>query len=213
MTTMQKKWFRIETDASGAILSCDEVDSKGRQGAIVRYYEALTKAEACEKAKEWAARYRASATAHTMRRQESAKANGYCINCYARPRVNASRCEICRDKFNARKRELRSGSEPLIRKLSDDQLLEHVLRKRQRARDKAKQKWGSYRSVEVYLMLSKLDTVGPDAFRAYLCDRIRKAGGGAALDEYEHELNKKYEKVFENAVKRCEERYPPEAAE
>lgn len=51
---IQKRVFRIEHDPKdGSIRSCQEVDSKGRNGGIVRYYEALSEAEACSLAKQW----------------------------------------------------------------------------------------------------------------------------------------------------------------
>lgn len=74
---IQKKWFRIETDASGAILSCEEVSSKGRPGAVVRYYEALTKADACKQARRWSEeQMRLRLKLHADRR-----AKGSCFAC------------------------------------------------------------------------------------------------------------------------------------
>lgn len=50
---IQKKWFRVEHDKDGNILSCEEVDAKGRAGSVVRFYEAANKADACSQAKAW----------------------------------------------------------------------------------------------------------------------------------------------------------------
>jgi hypothetical protein len=57
LAPIQRKWFRVEQDASGAILSCEEVSTRGSKGAHVRYYEAVDKEDACAQAKAWLTSY------------------------------------------------------------------------------------------------------------------------------------------------------------
>lgn len=213
---IQKKWFRIETDASGAILSCTEVDSKGRQGAVVRYYEALTKADACRQAKEWAERFRSNLRASNVRRRDRLLAAGLCKWCGKNPRVNADHCEECRVRVNKlnnqRRRDRRNGDSAPRKNLDPIQLRENVRASNNRHKDSLRAKWGSESSWVTSCLVRHLDTLGPQLFRKMLCDKIRKAGGGAALDEYERERAKQAEATFTDASKLYSKRYP-EAAE
>ena len=187
---IQKKWFRIETDSEGNILSCEEVSSKGRQGAVVRYYEALDKADACKQAKEWANRYRETKRSSMNARRREREANGLCVYCGVRPSASAQSCRECVALNTQRSRELRLGRVPRISRLSDTELRERVRDRKRQEQKLVAERWGSSRAYARYLDLVRLDRSGPEAFREDLCDRIRKAGGGAALDEYERERAK-----------------------
>ncbi len=187
---IQKKWFRIETDASGAILSCEEVNSKGRQGATVRYYEALTKAAACSQASKWAAKHREVRNNANRERAERLRSAGLCVTCGRSPRGNASRCDRCREEYNARVRQLRTGAAPKISKLSDLALRESTRESAASKNRSMRAKWGRV-GADYYLVLKRFDAIGPEAFRVDLCQRIIKAGGGEALDEYERNRNRR----------------------
>lgn len=209
---IQKKWFRIETDASGAILSCEEVSSKGRQGAIVRYYEALTKADACKQAKEWAARYRSICAASQRKTAHEAKEKGLCIRCRVNPLVNASHCESCREKARAEHVELRKRrkrGEPVRTPMPADKLRERVAQEQLRY----KRKWGGARPYEYARLLKRIDTMGREELRQWVRRKILKLGGAAAvsaLEEYERD----YEKAaFENASKIYQEQHPKSYAQ
>lgn len=196
---IQKKWFRIETDKDGAILSCEEVSSKGRQGAVVRYYEALTKADACKQAKEWQRERANRNSANTKERRSRLNAQGKCGICRrAGPISPGGVCKHCRSAEAKRAKELASGAERKIRRYADPMAAldaERLSKANTRARIVAK--WGSTRAYDTWLVLRRLREEGAVALDAFLCSSIRKAGGGAALDEYERERAKQCQAAAE----------------
>jgi hypothetical protein len=206
---LQLKWFRIEQDASGAILSCEEVEAKGRRGAHVRYYEAVDKAAACDAAKAWYERYlmrrreyarkrredpavRASAAASTSSRYQKLRAAGLCTSCGTNPLATQWRCTECHARQREAKRRRKDCLPPLPRKPGNV-----VSAERQRAQYEASNRlcharvvsaWGSSGAHQISLFLRHFDSMSPAQFRTYLIGRITKLGGetaAKALAEYE----------------------------
>jgi hypothetical protein len=212
---IQKKWFRIETDVSGAIISCAEVDSKGKQGAVVRYYEALTKADACKQAKEWYASRKKWIAKNVLRRRAIVK-DGGCRQCSS-PRGSAGTsnfCRRCADELARRQREMRAGTFVHTRGPQADSAESAFEKHKNNLRSKAERiaKIGGSGAARLLGTLRQFDQLGPDRFRSKLCERIRVNGGGATLDEYERERAKKADDAFADAAARYQERHP-EAAE
>ncbi len=94
---LQKKWFRVEQSADGSILSCTEVDAKGRKGAHVRFYEAADSAAACDAAKAWYENYAAKDRAAQRTRYGKRKSEGSCTRCKSPPVAGKSLCARHRD--------------------------------------------------------------------------------------------------------------------
>lgn len=228
VTPLQKKWFRIEQDAGGAILSCEEVDSKGRKGAHVRYYEALDKAQACSDAVAW---YEKSAAAWRIRyekrradpalvkedsrrataRRDAAIEIGVCSSCRLLPLVNKHVCAKCRDRFNENRRRRLAGL-PALRnkpKVPREQLAAKALARsvetRANFRSKQTHTWGSRNAYDISCVLTRFDTMTPAQFRRDLVARILKNGGAAAanaLAEYEQGRAEKLDRAVTEQYKR-----------
>lgn len=106
---IQKKWFRIETDGDCAILSCEEVSSRGKQTKRivgVRFYYAHNKAEAIRQARSRHVRKRASQSARDARLYKERTALNTCRKCNRQPAPNRTRCafHLKRDAESARRR-------------------------------------------------------------------------------------------------------------
>lgn len=187
-TPLQMKWFRVEQSTDGSILSCTEVDAKGRKGAHVRYYEATDSAAACAFAKEWFARRKAGALRSVNARHARLIAQGLCTSCGHKPLVNKRHCKDCRQRARDRSRELYAGAAPRQNNLTPAQRL---LAEQQRSKDCVARmfaEWGSRDAYAQFLLLRRLDELGPKGFRAMLVSRITKNGGAiaeASLAKYE----------------------------
>jgi len=167
---IQKKWFRIETGADGSVLSCVEVPAQGRNGAVVRFYEAADKAAACSAAKEWYEKHRQSMNASSKRTKERAAVAEKCRICLREPpRPGRLSCQGCVDSLPSRlprkahKRENRGNPEK-VRDSFRDTL--------QRTTEMHKEVFGSPSGYNFWLLLRKFDTLGPAAFRDYLVSKI-----------------------------------------
>lgn len=179
---MTKTWFRIELDSSGAILSCAEVDRSERSGKLVRFVEAGTAAEACSAVKEWYAAHLSSGRMRNALHREARRAAGLCTGqtsgCTGTPRIGFGTCDNCAlvSAANHRLRRLR-------KKLGDTADLRlsnggaqsvrdaHLagINKRSRARREAA---GGAAALEALRLLRKFDSLGPEAFRAWLVSKI-----------------------------------------
>lgn len=170
---IQKRWFRIETAKDGSILSCSEVEAKGKGGGVVRFYEAADAADACAQAKAWYAAERQRCNAGVKQRAAARKARGLCISCKT-PSPDFARCKTCRDRYAEYQRLQKSG---LSNKRQAADPVEQLQRKKDRAAAFKAKKGGSAK-YQYSLILSKLDKLSPGeapAFRAWLVGKIEAA--------------------------------------
>lgn len=182
---IQKKWFRVETGKDGSVLSCEEVEAKGRSGAVVRFYEAIDKAAACSAAKSWwEDKLRKAVVSGADRRLRYAK-DGLCETCgkspvatdtrdrWGNPRGRAStQCRACLDKA-AHYRELRkAGVRTRETRLGPDESFRREKERQRRSHEIDRQRAGGSAATFYLRMLKKLDAIGHVAFRAWLVSRI-----------------------------------------
>lgn len=162
---IQKKWFRVEHQKDGSI-SCDEVEAKGKNGAVVRYYEALTKEEACYKAKQWWDKAKERYKEYSANR----RASGIC-SCGKTARLGMCKCQDCADKSINRKRARKLGVLGSWKRKSS---AEEALKARRDTNAKHnKLRGGSVGSV-CRTALRKLDSLGHEDFRKWLVSEINK---------------------------------------
>lgn len=170
---IQLKWFRIETGADGSILSCQEVEAKGRSGAVVRYYESASAGEACKAAKEWFTHRQATQKARRQRFKDS----GMCeCGCGGPARPGKTTCQARGARLAQFAKERRAGR-PLLRlrhATAEDSLdafrAGHVSSVRRR---------GGSIGCNLRMCLNRLDKVGPEAFRSWLVSEINKRSDAA----------------------------------
>lgn len=161
---IQKKWFKIEMGADGAILSCTEVEAKGKNGSVTRYYEALSKEGACNRAKEWYAHRAAT----DRKRYVAAKATGLCVcGCGNPPRPGKTTCQAAIDRRELLRLERKAGRPPLrtFHATPEASMAAHRASEQRRG--------GSTGSV-FRKCLKHFDKLGPEAFRAWLVSEIER---------------------------------------
>lgn len=159
---IQKKWFRVETASDGSILSCEEVEAKGRSGSVVRFYEAADKADACSQAKEWYERRRQQDREQSAKNRSERKALGLCSRsgCRSKPEKGRSYCARCsanKNEENKLRRQRRRDGD-----FSDSRINAGIQR----------EKHGTQQSYRWWLLLQRFDELGPVAFRAWLVSKI-----------------------------------------
>lgn len=151
---IQKRWFSVETLADGSIGKVCEVEAKGRNGSVVRFYEAVDKADACSQAKSWHEADKA--------RRRSAYSDRVSANpgaCTLHPR-HPKKCPKCKEQ----RRRIKTGECAKRRtEVSAEELL-----KAKKIRDRISAEARTWVSL-----LSRFDALGPVAFRAWLVSRIR----------------------------------------
>lgn len=211
---IQERAWRGEWDDSGVLCGdIEEVDTIPRNpgGKHVGYVMAKSKDDASSKlhamAQEWYRRKLDSTNAKNKSNYQARKAAGLCVSCQ-KPSERA-RCKECASKFAEWQRRWAAGESS---KQPRDPLRAKALASKtdERKHDRNRARWGS--ATDHARTLKRLDILGPEAFRADLCERIRDAGGGAALDEYERERAKQSEATFKDAKARYAKRHA-EAAE
>jgi hypothetical protein len=160
------KWWRVELDASGAILKCSEVEAAERGTGSVRYIEALSAAEACSYAKAWDARHKAAMRECHAKRYAERKAAGRCVRCGAPGDAGHVLCARHR-KADAERRRYGGETTPRIKHTPEQALAAHrkVDARYQRRNGKGK----PFRKC-----LKQLDALGPEAFRAWLVAEIER---------------------------------------
>lgn len=186
---IQKKWFRVEQNKDGDILSCDEVECKGRQGAIVRYYEAADKAEACSLAKQWADNYRTIQNKHSEKLRNKRADSCLCLDCGLPALADRSRCEKCLKTDAKKGREYRKrkrlGLPQLLHKLPDQERWDNRKQQYTKSNNRRSEIWGSSTAHRYFLLLKKLHSLGAEAYEHWLREQITLAGGAKALADYE----------------------------
>lgn len=78
---IQKKWFSVEHQPGGTLGQVREVEAKGRNGSVVRFYEATDKADACSQAAQWYLRIKAQQNASQNELRARRIAKGKCTHC------------------------------------------------------------------------------------------------------------------------------------
>jgi hypothetical protein len=170
---IQLKWFRIETGADGSILSCTEVEAKGRSGGVVRFYEAIDADKACKSAQDWFASRQRS----WKKRYENNKASGMCgCGCGGPARTGKTTCQAQVDRTTRLAKERKAGRPRMnIRHATAEDALRASLDDLAR-HDKAR---GGSSGARLRANLVRFDALGPIAFRAWLVSEINKRSDAA----------------------------------
>lgn len=90
------KWWRIETDAAGKVLSCQEVESVGKDSRRVFFVRGETRDEARRRA------WNAYCAVRQRARHVRLIAEGKCPHCGRPNDRQATRCSKCLEQRNAR---------------------------------------------------------------------------------------------------------------
>lgn len=175
-------WWRVELDKSGAILTCDYVADKGRNGGRVIFVEADTKANACTAAKAWHRRFIEYQRGRSAKYEARNIAAGLCAKCRApKPpeRLAKRQCADCTARQIARAKAVKAGLVEKKHKPTDEELVERHARYIERApvrraASEACAKRRAKRTVSLVALLELLDKVGPTAFRAWLVTEIEQ---------------------------------------
>ena len=186
---IQRKWFWIEHLPDGGIGRTGESETKGRNGSVIRYYEAVDLADACAQAQQWWARKKQTNAEFSARRRKERFARGLCESCGQRPIEQsktqknrwgglsvrhhkvAKKCRECMDRTAELSLERRRGLRPANHPDANTAYAK-ALEWRERAAAKAIAKAGSSTGIVYLRMLTKFDELGAVAFRAWLVSKI-----------------------------------------
>lgn len=170
------RWWRVELGKDGAIKSCEEVEETSKQGRHVRFVEAETKAEACSSAIRWVEAFRARRREEERRRLARYKSIGKCVSC-GKPADAGTKCSACAKKQRERNKRLRVGVRVGTTVLSPEQALENRRKTANNSQRKNKDRVASVLGIRVTTnVVSRFkrlfDELGPEAFRAKLCEVV-----------------------------------------
>lgn len=172
--TSLRKWFRVEMDLSGAILSCREVAHCQRDGRLICYVTALDKTGACTSAQTWysetyqkeKSRLRAGVPAKQDLRGTRRLQSVACKHraCAVDVRGGAGINGYCPAHYE----EMRANVVPNTGDPKVEARLSVEREQRERARCKA--------NVSLVDLLTRFDSDGPESFREWLSSEIRRRG-------------------------------------
>jgi hypothetical protein len=170
-----RKFFRIELDKTGAILSCSEVEASEKGGKFVRYVEALDAAGACEQVNAWWAARKAAHRASGAARVAARRAAGVCIDCAKPAVVGRARCSAhMRANYEGQLRAIaRSAGEsvPRMRAPTAESAQQALARSRLHGA-RAVAKNGRHTESAYRRCLAHFDKLSPKQFRAWLVGKI-----------------------------------------
>lgn len=195
MTTSIRKWYRVELDSSGAILSCTEVEGAGRKNSHVRYVEALSAADATSEAKAWYEKVRQQLRDSLNRRRALREKAGKCKSCGKHPAKRHRKwCAECLGKCATRRAERVARGRP-------ESPEEHAI-KAKAHKDARRITYGTEAAARWFDLLRNYDA-NPSDFRAWLVGKITELGGAKALAEYESKRAEDLDKASWKAHKRA----------
>lgn len=179
---IQKRWFRVESDKDGNVLSCTSVDIgiKHRRGALIRFYEAVDDADACSQAKQWWERRQGLTSESRKRNRQRRAQSGVCeaSERHGPPAPGRKLCATClaaavENGRRTRERH-RSGDLEDHRRspLSDIERLERAREQVARCDNEMKLLAGSWAAVAHWRTLKRLRALGPDGLEAWLIAHI-----------------------------------------
>lgn len=172
---IQLKWFRVEHLKDGSLGGVTEVDNKGKNNSIVRYYEAVSAKEACNEACRWYANHTRTSEASKRNTYLRRKEKGLCVYCTVPPkkaRKGKTSCEEC-GKYQSEKQMSYYRGETQPRKVANpEELLARRKARAQAAVDSGKQLVGY--GAAYARCLERFDTLGPKNFRKWLVEEIQK---------------------------------------
>lgn len=180
---IQHKWFRIEQTSDGSILSCAEVEAKGRKGGTVRFYSAVDASAACALAKQWYERLRSRCAEADRANYQRKIDKGVCVGnlkgCTNIPREGRRYCAVCAyakscDNAARAKRRAQGDMTNLSRNPDGPMaVMASVSERNLRRQLKERELSGGEAAARHLRTLKKLDALGHVAFRAYLVSKIK----------------------------------------
>jgi hypothetical protein len=175
-------WWRIEFTGEGGIKSCDKVEAVQQNKGLICFVQGPDATAAVIAAKTWIKDYRTRRLATAKAANERAYLAGKCVGCRARPhRQGKKTCQQCQDKKSRLPRGGRGGqgSARPTAAMTDLEYYSHVQAQLQAKRTNAilsaptaQQAGRLCRLPLAHIVLEHFDRLGPDAFRAWLVEKI-----------------------------------------
>lgn len=165
---MKLRWWRVEFDETGSVVSCEPVNERGENGKLVAYVQGATKLDARMACGAWYRHYRAQQAASAKRIREKRKASGICgerlPGCTTRPDTGYVTCRNCR----TRKRSATQRYE--------ERLASGVKIRRAPSPEEARQTYlkTHCRTLHAQTVLKLFDNLGPIGFRRWLVEFIER---------------------------------------
>jgi hypothetical protein len=166
-----QKWWRVEKDKTGAILSCKEVEASETGSKLVCFVEAIDAAEAVRKAAEWHSTVIAKTRARAKADFDHRKSIGLCVHsgCKQRAVEDRTRCAA----------HLEYNSKAGIRHRAGESKRQATSPVEQFEKHKANQKKsylrrGGSRATTLRVVLQKIDSQPLGEVRAWLVSEISR---------------------------------------
>lgn len=153
-------FWRVEFDKVGQVVSCEQVAERARDGGLVAFVEADTRAQATATAEHWLATRRQKAREYSQRMRDGRHAKGKCTQ-HGAPMP----CERCREKNAAHKERKRLGQLIKPRHLTAAEAMA--------AKRAAGEKYRRM-LIDVRLVRERLRQLGPAVFTTWLDQEISK---------------------------------------
>jgi hypothetical protein len=172
-------WWRVEFTGEGGIKSCDQVEATQKGKGRVCFVQASSKAEACDRAKVWHSAILKAKREYNSTRRAKLKAQGVCTACAMRPaRPNRKTCAECGKRLaetSKRTHERSQGKEVpfLVPAPPTDSKEARARFEASQTAFRLKEKAAGRRcSLYAHTILAEFDARGPEAFRAWLVEKI-----------------------------------------
>jgi hypothetical protein len=162
-----ERWWRVEFDEKGSVLSCEPVEERGEDGRLIAYVQGATKLDARMNCGAWYRRYRQQQAESQRRLRARRRAEGRCgeglPGCLKDPEPGYVTCRSCR----TRKREANKRYE-------ERQAVNIRLRRRPTPEEaRAVYLQGHCRTLHARSVLKLFDSLGPIRFRRWLVEFIK----------------------------------------
>jgi hypothetical protein len=179
-------WWKLTLDKSGAILSCEQVDQVEANGKLTCYVQATGKVDACARTKAWWEARKARKLAYKTQRRAALAAKGLCRCGRRPPKPGGKACQDCLTLGAAqlkRSRDRQKGLDVPLKapRYATEAAAIEAYRNAERA---SKQKnagpnkrAGLHCFLRGHIVLAQFDALGPEAFRAWLVQKIEDSKG------------------------------------
>jgi hypothetical protein len=175
-------WWKVTLDSSGAILTCEQVDTVSKGTSRVTYVQATCKAEACSAAKFWWDRVKAHNRARAAERKLAKRSRGLCETCgKTPPETKRRKCRRCLDRLNERAQARLAGA-PRIRPTYASAEEAHRVNLENQRKYRESRRAERRCNLRYTDLLRKFDEIGPAAFRAWLASRAVSSDSAQAAE-------------------------------
>jgi hypothetical protein len=167
-------WFRVEFNKDGSVGSCKEVEgSFGSRGSVI-YVDAESRPRAIKLATSYLLRLQRRRERDRKFRSEAATV-GFCITCRRLPRITGKLyCEKHLAHQRANEKRYYERRKAGLVQADKWTVLERAERARRMQTASGRRQHQKSPARHLVRLLAKLDELGPERFRAYLSERIRR---------------------------------------